>query len=506
MENKVNKYKSKLENLIGGKRNRINKLNNKNLLGNGMYGCIISPPLKCRGDPEKPVQPDLTDLSELEKRSMIKSHIENLKEYNKLYIGQVSKLMDQDKAEREFNETRALAGLDPDYKYFIYPNKICPIESSQLYQKNGNYISAIGTCDAEFNDPDANLHLLYSNYSGKIILKHSLNPSEVLKLLIGLENILVGINILHTNNLVHMDIKSGNVLTQKKDGNVVSHIIDFGLMIHIPDLFKRLLNIYPSLSQTNYFIWPIELKYISLSGTRTIRQTISDVNSYVASTLSSFRANGNNNHLQTHILNRGVPEQMYKYSDDIPDPIFGIRRITAEASILTNDMTLADLLKNTYTYFNTPEIIAWKQSIIPLGYVAFRATKLVPGTPEFSLYSKVLKGVDIYSIGILFLQVYAKYVGQITTTLPNPIGKNYKLCNIKLIKVELPPALIPYLNRLFDELTTPLTNFCLRCTHLNFIKRIDAPTALAEFQALIPRFNILADPQFEELCKYRGFI
>jgi hypothetical protein len=86
MENKINKYKSKLEKLIGGKRNRINKLNKKILLGDGTYGCIISPPLKCRGDPKKPIQPDLNGLSELEKRAMIKSHIENLKEYKKTYI------------------------------------------------------------------------------------------------------------------------------------------------------------------------------------------------------------------------------------------------------------------------------------------------------------------------------------------------------------------------------------------------------------------------------------
>lgn len=505
-KNKLDKYLSKIEDLTGGKRNRINKINEKKLLGDGSYGCIISPPLKCRGDPEKPKQPSLVGLSELEKRDTVMEHIEKLKEYTELYRGQVSKIMDRRHAEKEYAETRILAALDPEYKYFAYPNKICLAETNQLRKNNGHYIDAFGSCDAEFQDNDANLHLLYSNYSGKRILKQNLNPSEILKLLIGLENILNGVNILHANNLVHMDIKSDNVLTQKKDGNVVSHMIDFGLIIHIPDLFERLFG-YTHLTQTNYFIWPIELKYISVTGTLTINDTPDEIDAYIAQILSIFKLNNNYNNIQAYVFDKGVPKNMYQYSDNVNDPIYGIRRFTPDASILLSDDTLADLLKNTYMYFNTSEIIAWKRTLDSLDEAGFRATKLMPGSPEYILYSKVLKGVDIYSIGILFAQVYAKYVGQIKTILPNYlVYKNYELRNFKLVRVEIPPALIPYLNRLFDELTIPFTDFCHRCMQLNFMKRIDAPTALAEFQALIPRFDILKDPNFDKLCEYRGMI
>ena len=38
----------------------------------------------------------------------------------------------------------------------------------------------------------------------------------------------------------------------------------------------------------------------------------------------------------------------------------------------------------------------------------------------------------------------------------------------------------------------------------NFMRRIDITTALAEFNTLKPRFDILNEPFFKTLCDYRG--
>jgi serine/threonine protein kinase len=515
---KLKKYISKLDNLLGGKtveeiaadrkHARMAKVNKKKIIGSGAYGCIISPPLKCEGDPIKPVQPNLTGLSELEKKDKISAHIQELKAYSERYTGQVSKIMETKEAEKEFNETRILSTLDPTNKYFVYPNKICKPDTTNLYKVDKTYLDAIIKCPVDILDNDRNLKLLYLNYSGKRILDSKLIPSDINNLLSGLENILEGVKLLHDNNLVHMDIKSGNILTTKKNNIIVSHIIDFGLIINIPDFFYQMYNNdYPNLYSTNYHIWPIDLKFISKDSLRLSDMNENKVNGAVKAVVVHSRSKFNSN--INYLFKIGIPYKSFLYEDDVDDPIFG-KRVTEMESIYDDEKTFSDLLKNIMVTLNTPDINNWKRSL-PTNPNLLKSVKLVPGTPQFDLYSKILKGTDMYSIGILFMEIYAKYVGQVSTLfIDEKVGDTYMLYNFDVVNTfftPMPsPTLLEYLNKLYYGLTIPFENFCNRCMELNYTKRIDAQDALDEFKKLIPKFTILNDPNFEELCTYRGFL
>ena len=497
--NKLNKYKLKLEDLIGGEPN----MNNKKLLGSGTYGCIISPPLKCHGDPERPKQPNFKGLNPAQIAVAKAQYISDIKAYTSLYKNKVSKLIDSKEANIEFADTRVLAALDPDNRYFSYPIKNCNVEIDNLYKDEvGTYIDAIQECKADFNDEDYDLKLLYSTYSGKRISKLKLNHSNVPVLLTSLRNILEGVNILHTNNLVHLDLKSDNVLVTKTGDVLVPHIIDFGIMINIPDFFSNRNSLLNS-----YYIWPIELKFLAnnfllvTSGVWMRPQ----IESYINPTLQEYR-----NNLHDYLLPYGIPYHNFLYKDNVLDPVSGMRRDTPLGSIYNNDATLKDLISNLSIPFLNSKIYEWKKSL-PKNPDDLSKVKLDPGTIQFDLYGKILKGVDIYSIGILFLEIYARYVGQVISTSVNIFGKQYKLLDVDYNKIELDPTfdpkLIEYLNLLFDELTVHYSEFCSNCIKLKYMERLDAPTALSYFTThIIPRFAILSDPRFELLCKLRGLI
>jgi len=510
--NKLNKYKSKLEDLVGGKRERadILKQNEKKFIGQGSYSCITAPPIKCLGDPIKPKQPDENGLTPEQIAQARQQYMTELKAYSGLYKEQISKLMDPIPAKREFDETRILVGLDPDKRYFIWPNKICDVDPQYLRKPDGSYLSSLQMCKTQFEQVDANKKLLYIDYSGKPIYKvNILNTSEIPLIFNSVINLLEGINVLHANNLVHLDIKISNILTLKKGGIITSKFIDFGLMIYIPNFFERITDQYPDLN-TNYNIWPIELKYLSLhflNGTNHSRIT----------KLTKMHLKDKNVELQQTFnqwFSLGISSVLTLYEDDVTDIGSGFRRVTPLSSLYIYDDTRLALIDNAKNAIVSPEIMAWKQTLPidkSLTYItsdhvkaALSPIRLAPGSPEFILHSIILKGVDIYSIGIVLAQIYAKYVGQVLSTQPYDDGKIYKLLNYKFQRIILPPLLIPYLDRLNDELTTPFTYLCKRFMEFNYTKRIKAPEALAEYTAFLPRFAILSDPQFEELCNYRG--
>ena len=497
--NKLNKYKLKLEDLIGGKPN----MNNKKLLGSGTYGCIISPPLKCHGDPERPKQPNFKGLNPAQIATAKAQYISDLKAYTSLYKNKVSKLMDSKEANMEFADTRVLAALDPDNRYFSYPIKNCNVEIDNLYKDEvGNYIDAIGDCKATFKDEDYDLKLLYSNYSGKRISNLKLNHSNVSILLTSLANILEGVNILHANNLVHLDLKSDNILVTKTGDVLVPHIIDFGIMIHIPDFFSNRNSLLNS-----YYIWPIELKFLAnnfLLVTSGVWMKL-QIESLINPTLQEYR-----NNIYNYLIPYGIPYHNFFYQDNVIDPITGMRRDTPKGSIYDNDATLKDLISNMSIPFLDPKIYEWKKKL-PKNQYDLSKVKLDPGTIEFDLYGRILKGVDIYSLGILFLETYARYVGQVISISVNIFGKKYKLLGVDYNKIELEatfdPKLIEYLNLLFDELTVHFSEFCSNFMKLKYMERFDAPTALGHFKTyIIPRFAILSDPRFELLCKLRGML
>jgi len=494
--NKINKYKFKIENILGGEPN----IKNNKLLGRGTFGCIISPPLKCNGHPSKPIQPNFKGLSDLQIASAKTKYISDLKGYTSLYKNKVSKLMLGPNADEEFANTRILVDLDPDNNFLIYPTSICDVDVDNLHKIDGKYINAIQECEINFQVPDNNLKLLYLPYSGKIITKLILNHTNIPNLFSNLINILNGINILHSKNIVHLDIKAENILVSKDGDNFKPKIIDFGFMMHIPDFFSYK---NPQFFKS-YFIWPVEFKFLDINflGATTDDKMKMYIEECITPYIPKFRDN-----MKKYLLSYGIPYTNFLYQDSVKNPLTGIVRDTPLGFIYDNDSTMNDLLFNISTFFLDVKIIEWKRTLPRYNKVELQKIKLIQGTYPFELYSKILKGVDIYSIGILFYEIYITYIGQVVSFDVNMYGKKYEILDINYFRKDLnhmDPILIEYLNLLFDELTLPYSEFCNNCMNLKVIERFNASMALEQFNTkIIPRLVLLSDPRFELLYKFR---
>jgi len=489
--NKYIKYRDKCKMLAGNfKSSDFIKSNKKKILGKGTYGCVISPPLKCLGDVLKPKQSD-------------PDYAEKIKEYTKLTSGLVSKLMLPEEAEKEFQTTRIVSSFDPDSTYLIYPVRICDVNPDDLFKnkEKTEYIDAIQTCINNDYNPlnmqndeeniflPENAKLLYYRYGGKEIFKLNLNPNQIFLLFTNVLHLLNGVNTLHQNNFVHMDINNKNVIVQKN--NLLPRLIDFGLSIKIEDYFTKIFDEnggYPDVLNVNYVIWPIELRFISkmfckklsktnlLSKVRYILNQLTDEPHHLYTQLSFLAMNNNIPEILLEYNNIGLIQDSSKFWSEIID--------TAIEPKLNNDI-----------------MDSWRQSLPTIPNDLFQY-KLVQGSPEFELFSKILKGVDIYSLGFLLSELYLTYVGQIPLFIPHN-NKMYKILNSELNPIDINYLNITFLDTLYDELTIPYFEFVKKLVNFNFNLRLDITSTINEFMLILPRFNILLSDEFKELHTVR---
>lgn len=160
-------------------------------IGEGAYGCVYYPPLKCK----------------------------NMKSYNEKYKNYVMKLSNAGNSIME-NEICTVIRSIPNYEEYFIPlsGEQCVISSDEL-----NNIK----CDS-YDDDYSNQYVGYFMPSGGIDLhkyfeKHQVSIQYLWKIII---HLLDAIIILHNNNIIHLDIKSRNILIDK---NNIPRLVDFGI-------------------------------------------------------------------------------------------------------------------------------------------------------------------------------------------------------------------------------------------------------------------------------------
>jgi serine/threonine protein kinase len=197
------------------------------LLGEGGFGCVISPPLKCKDKHFSSIP-----------YSIDSKYISKLVEYNEDEDDEIM-------AELKFGEK--LVRIDPTQKYFspmingcnFYKQKSNDIEY-QYYKpvensNNSSYNSNINQKCKVYEDQEY-LNLISKNAG--INIKEALNSKDP-NILVYFKNNYInifkhlcnGIKILHKNNILHKDIKSLNLMfnyNQNIDKAKIT-IIDFGL-------------------------------------------------------------------------------------------------------------------------------------------------------------------------------------------------------------------------------------------------------------------------------------
>jgi serine/threonine protein kinase len=184
------------------------------VLGEGSYGCIHRPPLKCKSP-----------------SSVITE-------------GKVSKLIRKKEAETELKEYNLIQQADPEHQYYLGKPDVCDVDDSQAN------IAAISKCEmkkAVLEDMD-NYQLLVMEYGGKNIQEYGRELRDLNKVTdahrklaqefwVDFHQIMRGIQMLLKHRLVHHDMKTPNVLYCQKQRRM--YLIDFGLMESIPESIQE---------------------------------------------------------------------------------------------------------------------------------------------------------------------------------------------------------------------------------------------------------------------------
>jgi serine/threonine protein kinase len=181
-------------------------------IGQGSSGCVYTPRFDC--DPSEPIEGDLQKLNSK---------------------NTVSKISNAAEAEDEFDIYKRikLDQFDPTESYHIGKPAMCkPLNMTRI-------CTVVTTPNP--------LQLIYEN--GGVSLHNFKSRDYAKSTLIGLSNVVRGINQLNQAGIYHFDIKPDNIVIDKKTG--ICRLIDFGLAYQ-PSMGKEHLAIF----QNIYKFWP----------------------------------------------------------------------------------------------------------------------------------------------------------------------------------------------------------------------------------------------------------
>jgi len=176
------------------------------VIGEGAYGCVHKPSLKCKNDPSKS------------------------------YDGKISKIMDTVDAITELKEYDVINAVDKDLKYHMGKPDVCsPSDDLET-------IKSIDKCDWVKSNDIANMKLLIMKDGGLNLDDYMKNIKQRTKkdidmLLIELHRVILGVNTLNQNGIVHHDLKPQNIVYNSEE--IRMNFIDFGHMRMIDSLKNK---------------------------------------------------------------------------------------------------------------------------------------------------------------------------------------------------------------------------------------------------------------------------
>ena len=185
--------------------------NNPRRVGEGSYGCVHRPALKCKN---KPYDPDPT---------------------------KVSKILTKKNANDELKEFKLINAADKKEDFHLGKPRPCFPDSTEANEK------AVNQCN-RFNSFDMNKYkvLLQPNGGDNLsdieqkLQKLTVNSSNRRRLenfWLDMARIIYGSKVLIDNGIVHHDLKQQNIVYNEQTGRV--NFIDFGLMTTTKEMLKK---------------------------------------------------------------------------------------------------------------------------------------------------------------------------------------------------------------------------------------------------------------------------
>jgi hypothetical protein len=225
---------------------RTRKQKGSAYIAEGSYGCGFRPALPCEGNTSRTAD-------------------------------SISKLMQKNHAEKEYQLHDIFVGIDPDQKHFIYPRRICRPDVASITAAN-----QISLCRLAKNAGDPNLARpsrtkFYRNLrnakiieypdGGTDLLAFRLQSDLVYEYFKGFANLLEGLVALHAAGYAHLDIKRENVVAKVNGPNVGGkrtlqmRFIDFGFLSNGTTIYTEFGR---SFFQSMYFAWPFDFFFLGI--------------------------------------------------------------------------------------------------------------------------------------------------------------------------------------------------------------------------------------------------
>jgi serine/threonine protein kinase len=187
-------------------------VNNPRRVGEGSYGCVHNPPLKCKN---KPYNPDPRKVSKILTKKNANSELKEFKliqlvdKKENFHLGKPNSCFPDDNEEN-------LAAIDKCKKFIGNSNAIKKYKL--LLLKNGG----------------KDLWQIEKQYSPLTI--NSANRRRLENFWLDMSRIIYGSKVLIDNGIVHHDLKQQNIVYNEETGRV--NFIDFGLMMTTKQMFK----------------------------------------------------------------------------------------------------------------------------------------------------------------------------------------------------------------------------------------------------------------------------
>lgn len=167
------------------------------LIGQGSYGCVFKPPLKCK-----------------------------TRSKHKPNRNTVSKLMTRKNARHELSEFNIINSIDPDQKYHIGKPYICDADTTTPKFKRN-----ISKCKS-VKEKSNNLTLLMLDFGGLDLINFCEHlpvnhPNLVYKFWVSVYQLFRGLDLFAVNGINHLDLKPSNILYDIDQNKF--NFIDFGL-------------------------------------------------------------------------------------------------------------------------------------------------------------------------------------------------------------------------------------------------------------------------------------
>ncbi len=218
------------------KKNRqTRKRKGGKLLDSGSFGCAYSPSIRCS--------------------TTTKKHPSSNK--------QITKYINSNEAEREIDAgliieeafENAHIPVDPS-TIILYPKVQCNVPTNLTANEIAE--NPLGNCPVEIKTPK----LIQMAHGGQSLFRFQCPPTDVAPFLKSILQLTKNLQTFHDAGLAHLDIKSGNIVTQKVGDVYETRFIDVGFIqnLHTYDINK------PFTAYLNdYLIWPFEIKFLALS-------------------------------------------------------------------------------------------------------------------------------------------------------------------------------------------------------------------------------------------------